>query len=65
MAVIGFHEVGKVYPGGTRAIEDVNLEVGDGDRGLPALCGEPHLPCLANRTLLRDMLIRRQLQGPH
>ena len=31
MSSIIFDGIGKVYPGGTRAIYDVNIEVGDGE----------------------------------
>ena len=31
MATISFNDVGKIYPGGTRAIEGVNMEIDDGE----------------------------------
>ncbi len=46
MAEVTFSSVGKVYPGGTRAITDVNLEVGDGEFVVlvgPSGCGKSTL----------------------
>jgi len=46
MASITFDQVGKVYPGGTRAIEDVNLNVKDGEFLVlvgPSGCGKSTL----------------------
>ncbi|MDH4117220.1 MAG: ATP-binding cassette domain-containing protein, partial [Acidimicrobiia bacterium] len=46
MASISFEGVGKVYPGGTRAIYDVNIEVGDGEFVVlvgPSGCGKSTL----------------------
>ncbi len=46
MAGITFDSVGKVYPGGTRAVTDVNLEVGDGEFMVlvgPSGCGKSTL----------------------
>jgi len=46
VAGIRFDEVGKVYPGGTRAIEDVSFEVGDGEFVVlvgPSGCGKSTL----------------------
>ncbi|NIA24416.1 MAG: sn-glycerol-3-phosphate ABC transporter ATP-binding protein UgpC [Gammaproteobacteria bacterium] len=46
MAGIRFDEVGKIYPGGTRAIEAVSFEVGDGEFVVlvgPSGCGKSTL----------------------
>jgi len=46
VAEIRFDEVGKIYPGGTRAIEDVTMEVGDGEFVVlvgPSGCGKSTL----------------------
>ncbi len=46
MAKIDFDEVGKVYPGGNRAITDVSFEVGDGEFVVlvgPSGCGKSTL----------------------
>jgi len=46
VAGIRFDQVGKVYPGGTRAIEDVTFEVGDGEFVVlvgPSGCGKSTL----------------------
>jgi multiple sugar transport system ATP-binding protein len=46
MSSIIFDSIGKVYPGGTRAIYDVNLEVGDGEFVVlvgPSGCGKSTL----------------------
>ncbi len=46
MAKIEFDQVGKVYPGGNRAIEDVSFEVGDGEFVVlvgPSGCGKSTL----------------------
>jgi multiple sugar transport system ATP-binding protein len=46
MATIRFEDVGKIYPGGTRAIEDVNFEIGDGEFLVvvgPSGCGKSTL----------------------
>ncbi len=46
MARIDFDQVGKVYPGGNRAIEDVTFEVGDGEFVVlvgPSGCGKSTL----------------------
>ncbi|GBD85404.1 trehalose import ATP-binding protein SugC [bacterium BMS3Abin02] len=46
MAGIRFDQVGKVYPGGTRAIEDVSFDVGDGEFVVlvgPSGCGKSTL----------------------
>jgi multiple sugar transport system ATP-binding protein len=46
VAGIIMNSVGKVYPGGTRAIEDVNLEIGDGEFVVlvgPSGCGKSTL----------------------
>jgi multiple sugar transport system ATP-binding protein len=31
MAAVAFQDVAKVYPDGTRAVDDVTLEIGDGE----------------------------------
>ncbi len=46
MSEITFESVGKVYPGGTRAIHDVDLEIGDGEFVVlvgPSGCGKSTL----------------------
>ena len=46
MATIAFEDVGKVYPGGTRAIEGVNFEITDGEFLVvvgPSGCGKSTL----------------------
>lgn len=46
MASITFEEVGKIYPGGTRAVEDINIEVEDGEFVVlvgPSGCGKSTL----------------------
>lgn len=46
MAAITMNGVGKIYPGGTRAITDVNLEIGDGEFVVlvgPSGCGKSTL----------------------
>ena len=46
MASIAFEKVGKVYPGGTRAITDVNLDIADGEFLVlvgPSGCGKSTL----------------------
>ncbi|MBT8202291.1 MAG: sn-glycerol-3-phosphate ABC transporter ATP-binding protein UgpC [Acidimicrobiia bacterium] len=46
MATIGFEDVGKIYPGGTRAIEGVNFEIADGEFLVvvgPSGCGKSTL----------------------
>ena len=46
MASITFDKVGKVYPGGTRAITDVNLDIADGEFLVlvgPSGCGKSTL----------------------
>ncbi len=46
MAAITLSDVGKIYPGGTRAIEDVNLEINDGEFVVlvgPSGCGKSTL----------------------
>ncbi|MDR1294467.1 MAG: sn-glycerol-3-phosphate ABC transporter ATP-binding protein UgpC [Bifidobacteriaceae bacterium] len=43
MASISFSRVGKVYPGGTRAVQDLNLEIEDGELMVfvgPSGCGK-------------------------
>jgi multiple sugar transport system ATP-binding protein len=43
MAVVAFQGVTKVYPGGARAVEDMNLEIGDGEFVVlvgPSGCGK-------------------------
>ena len=46
MATISFNDVGKIYPGGTRAIEGVNMEIDDGEFVVlvgPSGCGKSTL----------------------
>ena len=46
VATIGFEDVGKIYPGGTRAIEGVNFEIEDGEFLVvvgPSGCGKSTL----------------------
>ena len=46
MAAITMESVGKVYPGGMRAIHDVDLEIGDGEFVVlvgPSGCGKSTL----------------------
>ncbi len=46
MSSIRFDSIGKIYPGGTRAIYDVNIEVGDGEFVVlvgPSGCGKSTL----------------------
>src|SRR5688500_9990470 len=46
MASITFDKVGKIYPGGTRAITDVNLDISDGEFLVlvgPSGCGKSTL----------------------
>ena len=43
MAAVTFNGVGKVYPDGTRAVTDLNLEIGDGEFMVfvgPSGCGK-------------------------
>src|SRR3954469_20268937 len=43
MAEVMFVDVGKVYPDGTRAVQDLNLEIGDGEFMVfvgPSGCGK-------------------------
>ncbi len=46
MATISFEDVGKIYPGGTRALESVNMEIADGEFVVlvgPSGCGKSTL----------------------
>ena len=52
MGAININNVGKVYPNGTRALEDVNIEINDGEFVVlvgPSGCGKT--------TLLRICLL--------
>ena len=45
MGAININNVGKIYPNGTRALEDVNIEINDGEFVVlvgPSGCGKQH-----------------------
>ena len=46
MGAININNVGKIYPNGTRALEDVNIEINDGEFVVlvgPSGCGKTTL----------------------
>ena len=46
MGAIQINSVGKIYPNGTRALEDVNIEINDGEFVVPVSYTHLTLPTI-------------------